>query len=445
MSTTADVIVVGGGFAGVTAARELTRKGYRVLLLEARDRLGGRTFYTERLGRKLELGGTWVHWFQPHVWAEITRYGLELTQSPVPEKGYWITGGRRHEGSAEELLGAFDPGMTALGADSLRYFPRPYATLRAADGSPGAPDLAAADKITVAEKIAELDLPEDQRELVNAFWTLNFSGPTDEGSWLQALRWHALCGGQWMLWFEACATYRFANGTASLIDAIIADSTADVRLNAEVAAIDQSGDTVQVRLADGDTVTSSAVVVTLPLNALNAIDVTPSLSEGKRAASREGQASRGVKVWIRARGRLAPFAAIAPADRPLQLFQSEYEVDDDTIIVSLGRDATAMDFTDRAAVQELLRELLPDIEVVDVASHDWVADPYARETWGMLRPGQLTGAMPELQRPEGRLVLAGADYANGWYGFIDGAIESGLSAAATVHGWLGTTQPRTTN
>jgi len=96
-----------------------------------------------------------------------------------------------------------------------------------------------------------------------------------------------------------------------------------------------------------------------------------------------------------------------------------------------------MDFTDRAAVEEVVRELIPEIEVVDVASHDWVADPYARETWGMQRPGQLTGAMAELQRPEGRLVLAGADYANGWYGFIDGAIESALSAATTVHDWLG--------
>jgi monoamine oxidase len=92
MTVAADVVVIGGGFAGVTTARELTRRGHSVLVLEARDRLGGRTFYTEKLGRKLELGGTWVHWFQPHVWAEITRYGLELTQSPVPEKGYWITG-----------------------------------------------------------------------------------------------------------------------------------------------------------------------------------------------------------------------------------------------------------------------------------------------------------------------------------------------------------------
>jgi monoamine oxidase len=436
MTVTADVVVIGAGFAGVTAARELTRRGHSVLILEARDRLGGRTFYTERLGRKLELGGTWVHWFQPHVWAEITRYRQELTQTPVPEKGYWITDGRRHEGSADDLLAVLDPGMTALGAESLRYLPRPYAPLSAADGTSGAPDLAGADKATVASKIAKLDLPEDQRVLVDAFWTVNFSGPTDEGSWLHALRWHALCGGEWKLWFEACATYRLKNGTADLINAILADSTAEVRVGSVVTSIVQRDDGVNIALADGTAVSGSAVVVTLPLNALNSIDVTPPLSAGKRAAAREGQVSRGVKVWVRARGRLAPFAAIAPADRPLQLMQLEYEVNGDSLIVCFGRDATAMDFTDRAAVEEVLRELLPDIDVVDVATHDWVADPYSRETWAMLRPGQLTGVMTELQRPEGRLLLAGADYANGWYGFIEGAIESGITAAATVHDWL---------
>lgn len=430
------VLVVGGGFAGVTAARELTQRGHDVVVLEAGERLGGRAYYTEGLGRKLELGGAWVHWFQPHIWAEITRYRMELTRSPVPERCIWLSGGRRHEGSPASMLAAADPGMSALGEESLHYFPRPYEPLGAADGTPGAPDLHAADKITVAEKIAELQIPDEQRELVNAFWTLNFSGPTNEGSWLQALRWHALCGGQWMLWFEACATYRLKNGTAALIDAIISDSNADVRLNAIVASISHTMNGVQVTLTDGEIITADAAILTVPLNALSSIEITPPLSDVKRAAAQEGQASRGVKVWIRARGQMKPFVAIGSADGPLQLVQKEYDVDGDTIIVALGQDAGAMDFTDTAAVQQVIRELVPDIEVVAVASHDWVADPFAQETWGMLRPGQLTGAMTELQRPEGRLILAGADYANGWYGFIDGAVESGISAAATVDDWL---------
>jgi monoamine oxidase len=50
----------------------------------------------------------------------------------------------------------------------------------------------------------------------------------------------------------------------------------------------------------------------------------------------------------------------------------------------------------------------------------------------VFRPGQLTGSLPALQAPHGRVVFAGADIADGWNGFLDGAIESGLAAARSV-------------
>ena len=56
-----DAVIVGGGFAGVTAARELTMRGRTAVLVEARDRLGGRTYTSDHDGRAMELGGTWVH------------------------------------------------------------------------------------------------------------------------------------------------------------------------------------------------------------------------------------------------------------------------------------------------------------------------------------------------------------------------------------------------
>jgi monoamine oxidase len=83
-----DVVVIGAGFAGLVAARELGRAGLGVLVLEARDRVGGRTWTDRRLGHDLELGGTWVHWVQPHTWAEMTRYGREITRGRRPARGH---------------------------------------------------------------------------------------------------------------------------------------------------------------------------------------------------------------------------------------------------------------------------------------------------------------------------------------------------------------------
>ena len=76
-----DVIVIGGGFCGITAARECRRAGLRTLVVEARNRLGGRTFTADFDGRRVDLGGTWVHWSQPHVWTEVRRSGLPLEET----------------------------------------------------------------------------------------------------------------------------------------------------------------------------------------------------------------------------------------------------------------------------------------------------------------------------------------------------------------------------
>ncbi|CAG1996103.1 unnamed protein product [Fusarium graminearum] len=58
-----DVIVIGAGFAGLVAARELAAKGLKVLIIEARDRIGGRTWTARAFGEDFEMGGTWVHWY----------------------------------------------------------------------------------------------------------------------------------------------------------------------------------------------------------------------------------------------------------------------------------------------------------------------------------------------------------------------------------------------
>ncbi|CAF4969110.1 unnamed protein product [Rotaria sp. Silwood1] len=76
-----DVIIIGAGFAGLIAARELSLRGRKVLIIEAKNRIGGRTFTTQLENQNFEIGGTWIHWSQPHVWTEITRYGLSLTES----------------------------------------------------------------------------------------------------------------------------------------------------------------------------------------------------------------------------------------------------------------------------------------------------------------------------------------------------------------------------
>ncbi|SED82342.1 Monoamine oxidase [Rhodococcus jostii] len=423
-----DVIIVGGGFAGITAARELVQRGIRTTIVEARDRLGGRTWTRETsLGRELDMGGTWVHWIQPHVWAEISRYGLDLIASPELDTAYWRVDGEVRTGTADRMLDLLDASMTEMLADARRVLPQPY------DFFPLSEEIKALDQVSVAEKIAELDLDPQQRALLDGMWALNFSGDPARSGHTQALRWCALSRGDWKLMFEACATYKFARGTRSLLDAIAADATAaDIRLNTLVTGIDETADGVAVTCSDGTILHGRRVIVTVPLNILDTIAVTPGLGHGVTAVAEEGQASSGVKVWVRVKGDVGRFAALADSDAVLNFVQYEYPLDGDSLIVAFGPRSGLIDLNDPRAVEAELRKWRPDLEVVAVDAHDWTADPLSGETWPMLAPHQLDAVSHAARDTTRRIRLAGSDYARGWAGFIDGAIESGLQTARQI-------------
>lgn len=428
--TEADVVIVGGGVSGLITARELSHAGLDVVVLEARDRLGGRVWTDHRLGRDLELGGTWIHWVQPHVWAEITRYGLGVTRGPRPERAYWLAGEQVRTGTLDQFMDLIDPGMRRLLAATMAWIPRP-------DDPGAAADLAAVDRYSLQDKLDELQLSVDEYQANEAAWVGHFNAPLTDGAFTAGLRWTAATAGSWHLMHEASAVYRMADGTRALVEAIAAHSRADIRTGTEVRRIEHGASGARVHTADGRVVTARRVVLTLPQNILGDLDVDPPLNEGKRAASREKVASRGVKCWIRVRGPIAPFFAYSAATHPLAVVRTEYTGDDDAVLVSFGADAERLDPNDPEAVRRALGVWRDDLDVLEVTGHDWMSDPYSRETWLMQRPNQLTRYLTAQQAAEGVLHFAGSDVANLWPGFIDGAIEAALRVAREITDELG--------
>ncbi|MGW2331133.1 flavin monoamine oxidase family protein [Streptomyces sp. NPDC001700] len=426
MEQQADVVVVGAGVAGLITARELSRQGVRTVVLEARDRIGGRTWTDHRLGRDLEIGGTWLHWVQPHAWAEVTRYGLDVTRGPRSEETYWLAGDDVRRGTLDDFMNLINPGMTRLLEDTMKWIPRPDAPLTVRR-------LADVDQFTLQEMLDELDLPVEERNANEAAWVGHFNAPLPQCAYLSALRWTAATAGSWHLMHEASAIFRLTDGTRGLVEAIAADSGADIRLEAPVRSITHDERGAEITYGDGRTLRARRVVITLPQNLLHQLDVTPALPEDKIHPSLEKTASRGAKAWIRVRGPITPFFAYSSQHHPLSVVRTEFIGADDAVLVAFGADSSRVDVNDPKAIDAALRVWRDDLDVLEVGGHDWMADPHSQETWLIQQPGQLTQYHEALQASTGVLHFASSDFANIWAGFIDGAIESGTRVARHVH------------
>jgi monoamine oxidase len=419
-----DLIVVGGGFAGVTAAREASLRGRSVLLLEARDRLGGRTWTAPWDGSTIEYGGAWVHWHQPHTWSEITRAGLRVEVSDNAEVAGWYVGSERRSGSIEERDEIAQRGWD-LFVDGVREaLPVPHDPTRALDA------LARFDRQTIAERLGELSLSDEERDVLTAELESLAHAPLGQAGAVSVLRWHALSGYSLELTQFTGGRVTLVDGTRALLDAIAGAAEFERRLATPVAAIRQRGDRVEVETRDGSGFAARAVIVAVPLNALGAIEFAPALPDDKLAAIGLGQASRGIKIFIRARGAELNQNSIRPGHPFGYLDTESVNGDGSQLMIGFGPDADHCDTADLAAVQGQLDEILPGYEVIDATAHNWLSDEFSRGTWAIHRPGWYEHHHAAMQRPEGAVVFAGSDIANGWSGFIDGAIESGLRGAS---------------
>jgi pseudooxynicotine oxidase len=244
------------------------------------------------------------------------------------------------------------------------------------------------------------------------------------------LRWHALSGYSLELTQFTGGRVTMVGGTRALLDAIASAAPFGRRLATPVAAIGQRGHRVEVETRDGSGFAARSVVVAVPLNGLGAIEFTPALPDDKLEAIALGQASRGIKIFIRARGESLPRNSIRPGHPFGYLGTESLGGDGSQLMIGFGIDGERCDAGDLPAVQEQLDAIQPGYEVIDATAHDWLSDEFSRGTWAIHRPGWYEHHHAAMRRPEGAVVFAGSDIANGWSGFIDGAIESGLRGAS---------------
>jgi monoamine oxidase len=422
-----DVIVVGGGFAGCVAARDLAHGGRNVLVLEARDRLGGRAWTRNFADRdiEVEIGGAWVApTIQPQIASDMARYGLGFKTDLEPHTMVNLIGGQRVEGLVpvpkDEVL-ALERAMVWMWKSAERINPD-----LPLDRQSGLDDL----DVSWQDFLAPLDLPAATRDYLYG-WQSIFGGRTAEGwSALHYLQWFALMGNSPLALVTSLDT-KIADGSRALVDALIEDAGVEVKLSSPVAAVEQDDDRVQVTTAGGDVHTAAAAVIATPANIWPDISFTPAINAGKQAVGAATVGGTAIKIWAEVADAPARFLGIGGAvdGKGVTYLGTDRDTDNGQLVVGFSVYPESFDVSSREHVEQAMQAYMPGCRVLAFDGHDWNADPYSKGTWAAHMPGMLSKHGGDLRKPEGRLAFATSDIAPFYAGWIEGALETGVEAA----------------
>ena len=430
------VIIVGGGFAGLSAAYELSHAGADVTVLEARNRIGGRvlSFHDLVPGGTVEGGAELIGSNHP-IWMRY-RERFKLTFLDVTEEDaelpIVLDGKRLSALEAEALWKAMDDGLGGLNADAAKI-EDPFEPWRT-------PDAAAFDSRSLGEWIDGLEISPAGRAGIEAQMTADNGVRTAWQSYLGNLA-MIKGGGVEKFWTET-EVFRCRGGNQQLASALAAAIGTDrVRVRSIVSSIDVTKPTIVVTLADGTRLEGERVILAVPPPVWNRIAIAPRLPAGLAP-----QMGSNVKFLMALNGRFWRRRKLAPtvlSDGPIHL---TWEATDNqktqaaAMVAFSGGPAadtcrgwTAIERNDRylAALQPVYRDLRASF--VKARFMDWPSDPWVKASYSFPAPGQVTTMLPLMARPiESRLFFAGEHTCPAFVGYMEGALQSGVRAASAI-------------
>jgi putrescine oxidase len=433
-----DIAVLGAGLAGLSAARDLQRSGADVIVLEARDRIGGRVeAVTLPDGRTVQAGGEVFGPGHTAYGELVEELGLTVEPSYVADPGEMTWG--LVDGV---YVGDDAPWMSEAERRDEARVQRAFVGLAGTvdpDDPWSHPDAARLDALSVAGWLRDQHaLPAVHRRHALASLSLACDGP-ERTSLLAELRKHAALGGEQFYDLERWESLRVAGGSAAVPAALVAELTpGSVRFNVPVRRIEITRRQTTVALADGEEIAAEAVVCTIPAGPLRAIEIA-GLSDARLRSLRSQRQALAAKViaayeesfWLQAgQNGLAETEWLFGSTWPQRAGVLSMLVPPERLSAFLATPEAARS----SAVVDGLVALYGERARFPIAMLEraWGVDPFTQGYIASWAPGDLTRVGPLHGTHEPPFYLAGSDH---WVaGYMEGAVRTGRDAARAALG-----------
>ncbi|MFV2058909.1 MAG: flavin monoamine oxidase family protein [Thiohalomonadales bacterium] len=432
-----DVAVIGAGLSGLVTARELKISGYKVVIIEAKSRVGGRTHnQLSRQGVIVDGGGQWIGPTQTEMMALANELGVTTFKTWNTGESLTLSAGQVYrESDIEPTPADIDAYLQAVALIDEMAFLIPLDAPWIADNAQ------ALDAQLLSQWLLE-NVPSDSiRQEINGGVESILSAPSSQISLLWFL-FYVHSGGGWerlQSIDNGAQESRFVGGSQLISNKIAAEMTENIILGSPVQYIEQAHAHVEIKLRFGEVKARRVIVAMMPAD-VTRIEFEPRLPVMRQALNDNWATASGVKVQV---VYATPFwrgqglSGIANTDTAVSSIFDNSPADSSygVLLAFVEIDYLPVDAIQRQAEIIAVFETLfgqAASKPIDYLEMDWNKELYNSGCESPLAPGVLTAYGAALREPVGLIHWAGTETSVQWNGYMEGAVRSGKRAAQEV-------------